>query len=161
VYLLGETFPELGGSEFSEVVIGAISGRPPALDLDRERALHRLLVAAAASDVVSSAHDCAEGGVAIALAESAIAGDTGFAIAVPGDLPWYASLFSESASRAVVSVAPEKAVALEELAAAHGVPCAVLGETGGPRMVFDTVFEVTVEEARALYEDAIPRLLAG
>jgi len=161
VYLLGETFPELGGSEFSEVVIGAISGRPPALDLDRERALHRLLVAAAASDVVSSAHDCAEGGVAIALAESAIAGDTGFAIAVPGDLPWYASLFSESASRAVVSVAPEKAVALEELAAAHGVPCSVLGETGGPRMVFDTVFEVTVEEARALYEDAIPRLLAG
>jgi len=161
VYLLGETFPELGGSEFSEVVIGAISGRPPALDLDRERALHRLLVAAAGSDVLSSAHDCAEGGVAIALAESAIAGDTGFAIAVPGDLPWYASLFSESASRAVVSVAPEKAVALEELAAAHGVPCAVLGETGGPRMVFDTVFEVTVEEARALYEDAIPRLLAG
>jgi phosphoribosylformylglycinamidine synthase len=159
VYLLGETFPELGGSEFAEVVVGTISGRPPALDLDREGALHGLLVAAAGADLLTSAHDCSEGGLAIALAESAMAAGTGFAVTVPGDLPWYASLFSESASRAVVSVAPERATGLEDLAAAHGVACAPLGETGGPRMVFDTVFEVTVEEAARAYEDAIPALL--
>jgi hypothetical protein len=61
----------------------------------------------------------------------------------------------------VVSVIPEKAEALEEVAAAHGVPFARIGETGGPRMVFDTLFETTVEEARAVYEEAIPKLLAG
>jgi phosphoribosylformylglycinamidine synthase subunit PurL len=76
-------------------------------------------------------------------------------------VPWYVTLFSESASRAVVSVAAERAAALEGLAAEHGVPFARIGETGGPRMVFDTLFEVDVDEARAVYEGAIPALLAG
>jgi phosphoribosylformylglycinamidine synthase subunit PurL len=161
VYLLGETFPELGGSEFADVVLDKVSGRPPALEFDRERALHRLLVDAAGSDLLSSSHDCSDGGLAVALAESAIAGGTGFALTLPGDVPWYISLFAESASRVVVSVMPEKAEALEEVAAAHRVPFARIGETGGPRMVFDTLFETTVEEARAIYEEAIPKLLAG
>jgi phosphoribosylformylglycinamidine synthase len=161
ICLLGETFPELGGSEFAEVVLGKVSGRPPALEFDRERALHRLLVDAAGSDLLSSSHDCSDGGLAVTLAESAIAGGTGFALTLPGDVPWYVSLFAESASRAVVSVMPEKAEALEEVAAAHGVPFARIGETGGPRMVFDTLFETTVEEARAVYEETIPKLLAG
>jgi len=161
ICLLGETFPELGGSEFAEVVLGKVSGRPPALEFDRERALHRLLVDAAGSDLLSSSHDCSDGGLAVTLAESAIAGGTGFALTLPGDVPWYVSLFAESASRAVVSVMPEKAEALEEVAAAHGVPFARIGETGGPRMVFDTLFETTVEEAHAVYEETIPKLLAG
>jgi len=69
------------------------------------------------------------------------------------------TLFAESASRAVASVLPERAEALEALAASHGVPFARVGETGGPRMVFDTLFETTVEEAHELYEGAIPRLV--
>ena len=161
VYLLGETFPELGGSEFAEVVLGKVSGRPPALDFAREAALHRTLIDGASGDVLASAHDCSDGGLAVALADSAMAGATGFAVSLPGDVPWYVTLFSESASRAVVSVTPERAEALEELAAAHDVPCSRLGETGGPRIVFDTLFETTVEEARAAYEGAIPTLLAG
>ena len=161
VYVLGETFPELGGSEFAEVVLGKVSGRPPALDFAREAALHRALIEGASRDVLASAHDCSDGGLAAALAESAMAGATGFAVSLPGDVPWYVTLFSESASRAVVSVTPDRAEALEELAAAHDVPCSRLGETGGPRMVFDTLFETTVEEARAAYEGAIPTLLSG
>ena len=161
VYLLGETFPELGGSEFAEVVLGAISGRPPELDLVRERALHRLIADAARAVLLVSAHDCSDGGLAVALAESAIAGGTGFAISLPGDVPWYVTLFSESASRAVVSVAPENAAKLEVLASEHGVPFARIGETGGPRMVFDALFEVDLAEADDVYEGTIPRLLAG
>jgi phosphoribosylformylglycinamidine synthase II len=161
VYLLGETFPELGGSEFAEVVLGTVSGRPPALDLERERALHRLLVEAGRGELVLSAHDCGDGGLAIALAESAIAAGVGFAISLPGDLPPHVGLFSESAARAVVSVAPERAGELEDLAAALGVPISRLGETGGPRLVFDGVFEVGLEEAAAAYEDAIPKLMVG
>jgi phosphoribosylformylglycinamidine synthase len=161
VYLLGETFPELGGSEFAEVELGVVAGRPPALDLDRERALQRLLVEAARSDLVASAHDCGEGGVGVALAESAIDGGTGFAISLPGDLPPHVGLFSESASRAVVTVTEGRASALEDLASALRVPFSRLGETGGPRMVFDQIADLTVEEATAAYEDAIPKLLAG
>jgi phosphoribosylformylglycinamidine synthase II len=161
VYVLGETFPELGGSEFAEVVLGRVAGRPPALDLERERALHRLLVEGATLDVFASAHDCGDGGLGVALAESAIAGGVGFAASLPGDLPPHVALFSESASRAVVSVEPGRAERLEELALALGVPFARIGETGGPRVVLDGLMESSVDELAGIYEEAIPRLLAG
>ena len=159
VYLLGETLPELGGSEFAEIVLGRVAGRPPALDLDRERDLIDLLQEAAGKDILASAHDCSDGGLAVALAESAIATGTGFAVALPGDLPPHVALFSESASRVVASVRPENADSLEALCRDRHTPFARLGETGGPRMVFDTLFELTVEDARSVYEGAIPRLL--
>ena len=60
---------------------------------------------------------------------------------LPGDQPGHVGLFSESASRAVVSVAPERATELEDAAAEAGVPFARLGETGGPGVVFDGLFE--------------------
>jgi phosphoribosylformylglycinamidine synthase II len=161
VYLLGESFPELGGSEFAETVLGVVAGRPPALDLERERALHALLVEGARRDLLRSAHDCGDGGIAVALAECAIAGGTGFAVSIPGDLPPHLSMFGESASRAVVTVEPGRAADLEDLAAELHVPFARLGETGGPRMVFDGAADLTVNEAAAAYEDAIPKLLAG
>src|SRR4029453_8353034 len=97
-------------------------GRPPALDLERERGLQRLLIDAARTDLLESAHDCSEGGIAIALAESAIAGGVGFAVTLPGDQPGHVGLFSESASRVVVSVAPERATEFEDAAAEAGVP---------------------------------------
>jgi phosphoribosylformylglycinamidine synthase len=159
VYLLGETFPELGGSEFAETVLGVVAGRPPALDLDAERSLLAMLVEAASSDVLASAHDCADGGLAVALVEAAIEGGHGFAITVASDLPAHVALFSESASRVVVSVAPEHEQDLDSLAGAHGVPLTRLGETGGPRVAFDGLFETSVAELRAIYETAIPRLL--
>jgi phosphoribosylformylglycinamidine synthase len=161
VYLLGETLPELGGSEFAEVVLGTIAGRAPALDLEREQRLHLMLLEAAGADLLASAHDCSEGGLAVALAESAIAGATGFAIALPGDLPPHVALFSESASRVIVSVEPERATELEELAGTLGVPLARLGETGGPRIVIDGVLDLSLAEATAAYEEAIPKLLTA
>jgi phosphoribosylformylglycinamidine synthase len=161
IYLAGETFPELGGSEFGEAVLGIVGGRPPALDLERERTLHRLLIHAATTGMLESAHDCAEGGLAVALAESAISGGTGFAVSIAGDEPPHIGLFAESASRAVLSVDPSRARELEDVAAQLGVPLSRLGETGGPRIVFDGLFEMTVEEARAIHENAIPVLLAG
>jgi phosphoribosylformylglycinamidine synthase len=161
VYLLGETLPELGGSEFAEVVLGTLQGRVPAQDLEREQRLHRMLIEAAEADLLCSAHDCSDGGLGVALAESAIAGRTGFAVGLPGDLPSHVALFSESATRVVTSVAPERAGELEDLAGTLGVPIARLGETGGPRLVVDGVLELALEEAAAVYEEAIPELLAG
>ena len=159
VYVVGETFAELGGSEFAEAVLGVVAGRPPALDLDREAALHRFLYAAAQADLLASAHDCGDGGLAVALAESAIEGGHGCAVTIEGDLPPHVALFSESASRAVVSMAPECEQEVLELAAAHAVPLARLGESGGPRVVFSGLIETSVDELRATFTMAIPRLL--
>jgi phosphoribosylformylglycinamidine synthase len=159
ICILGETFAELGGSEFADVVLGVISGRPPALDLEREKALLDLLHEAASADLLAAAHDCGDGGLAVTLAEQAVLSGHGFVVAVPGDLPPHVALFSESASRVVVAVAPERVEHLADLAAARGVPFATVGETGGPRVVFDGLFETTVHELRDVYEGAIPRLL--
>jgi phosphoribosylformylglycinamidine synthase len=161
VYLLGDTLPELGGSEFAEVVLGTNGGRAPGLDLEREQRLHLLLLEAAGTDLLASAHDCSDGGLAVTLAECAIAGDTGFAVGLPGDLPPHIALFSESASRVVVSVDPGRGAELEDLAGTLGVPLARLGESGGPRIVVDGVLELAVAEAAAVYREAIPRLLAS
>jgi phosphoribosylformylglycinamidine synthase len=159
VYLLGETFPELGGSEYADAILGSVSGRPPGLDLHREASLVDLLVEAARRDLLASAHDCSDGGLAVALAESAIDGDCGFAITTPGDLPPHVAMFAESASRAVVSVDPLRSGELEDLASRHEVPFARLGETGGPRIVFGEEVELTVAEARDAHGSAIPNRL--
>ena len=161
ICVLGETFAELGGSEFADVVLGLISGSPPALDLDRERALHETLHEAALGDLLACAHDCGDGGLVVTLAEQAVLGGHGFIVTVPGDLPPHVTLFSESASRAVVAVAPERVEELVDLAAVRGVPFAAVGETGGPRVVFDGLFETTVHDLRDVYEGAFPRLLGG
>jgi phosphoribosylformylglycinamidine synthase len=161
IYLLGETFRELGGSEYAEVVLGAVSGRPPALDLDREVRLIALLVEAAAGGVIGSAHDCSDGGLAVALAESALGGDCGFRVSLPdGHLAPHLALFSESSSRVVASVDPKHAAALEILAARHEVPFARLGESGGSVMIVDGAFEQPIARAREIYETAIPALMS-
>jgi phosphoribosylformylglycinamidine synthase subunit PurL len=159
VYLLGESFAELGGSEFAETVLGTVEGAPPALDLQAERRLQDLLQEAAAADLLASAHDCSDGGVAVALAESAILGGHGFAVTLVGDLPPHVLLFGESASRVVVAVAPEREGSLRGLAATRGVPFERLGETGGPRAVIDGMVDTTVSELAEVWEGAIPLLL--
>jgi phosphoribosylformylglycinamidine synthase len=159
IYVVGETFAELGGSEFAEAVLGVVAGKPPALDPSKERALLRFLVAAAGGAMLASAHDCGDGGLVIALLESAIGGGHGFAVALAGDLPSHVALFSESASRAIVSVDPADEEAIVRLAAEHGVPVARLGETGGPRALVEGLLDIPVDELREAWETAIPRLL--
>jgi len=159
IYLVGETAAELGGSEFAEAVLGSVTGMPPALDLAKERALIELLVAAAAETVLVSAHDCGDGGVAVALAECAIGLGHGFAVSIPTDLPAHVALFSESASRAVVSVAPLDEEAFRGLADVHAVPVTRIGESGGPRAVIDAAIDIPVSELEGIWSSSIPRLL--
>jgi phosphoribosylformylglycinamidine synthase len=163
VYLLGDTGPELGGSEFADVVLGKVTGRPPTLDLEAEARLHRFLYEAARQDLLTSCHDCSDGGLAIALAESAIAGNMGFAVDIPkdGDLASHVALFSESASRAVATARPGREGELETLAAFHRVPVRRIGQTGGSRLRFDEVLDVDLTDAVVVFEGAIPRLMRG
>ena len=142
VVLLGEGGADLGGSEYLKVVHGLVRGRPPSLDLGRERALQRLLIEAATEGLLESAHDCAEGGLAVTLAECCFDSDgIGVAVDVPAqtidgrpDVSLVATLFGESASRVIVSVAEQQADTVMTRAAQAGVPATILGRTGGARV---------------------------
>ncbi|MCI0369865.1 MAG: phosphoribosylformylglycinamidine synthase subunit PurL [candidate division NC10 bacterium] len=134
VYLLGETQDELGGSEYLKVRHGREEGRPPHLDLARERAVQAACRAAIRAGLVRSAHDTSEGGLAVALAECCIPVEgkpVGFTGTLPGALRPDAAFFGESQSRILLSVRPEQAGTLEALAREHGVPCTLIGTTGG------------------------------
>jgi phosphoribosylformylglycinamidine synthase len=160
VVLLGDGRGELGGSEYLKTVHGMLRGRPPALDLAREAALHRVLVQAAAGGLVRSAHDCAEGGVAVAIAECCFDSGLGVEAAippVPADLGAFgdvAALFGESASRVVVSAAPGGVGPLLALARAAGVPAERIGTVGGASIRLSVGPRLVVDEPRAAAEAA-------
>jgi phosphoribosylformylglycinamidine synthase len=165
VVLLGEGRDELGGSEFLYAVHGRIAGVPPALDLALEAALQRVLVEGAAAGVIRSAHDCAEGGLAVTLAECCFDATLGVDVDVPAvgcDVAAYRdtiALYGESASRVVVSVSPAQATALLELATAAGVPARRIGTVGGRqiRIAIDgrTVLDEAVTDAERIWATAI------
>ena len=154
--LLGETHPEVGGSQYQELLTGSIEGPAPAIDLDMEKRLQQCVLEAIRNGWVASAHDLAEGGLAAALCESAIAGGRGAVVEIqPGEwdgrdivqtlqqesaeaaerealLQLEAELFffSESQSRVLVSADETGAAAIRRLAAELGVPCTEIGRVG-------------------------------
>ena len=140
VMLLGVPGGTLGGSEYLKVMHGLVRGVPPALDLEAECALQRLVADLAEAGRLLSAHDCSDGGLAVALAECAFgSGGTGFDVTVPGaggGDGLTAALYGESASQVVVSVREADADSVRARAAAAGVPAHVLGRTGGARLRF-------------------------
>jgi len=130
VVLLGETRDEIGGSEYLARVHGLVAGAPPRCDLDLERNLIEAILAAIGAGVVRSAHDCSDGGLAIALAECCIMDrnrplGARIDLSLLANLPRRAVLFGESQGRIVVST-PDPA-ALREIALRHGVPTAIIG----------------------------------
>ena len=109
VVLLGRNTDEIGASEFLKVVHGRTGGPVPDLDLDGARALNDAVLAMIGERLLASAHDCAEGGLAVCLAESAIGavpGPLGLRATLEGDLPVAALLFGEAQNRIVVSGPP-------------------------------------------------------
>jgi phosphoribosylformylglycinamidine synthase len=161
VVLIGRTKPELGGSEYLKVVHGMVSGRPPKVDLVDERLLGELLVTAIRTGIVRSAHDCAEGGLAVALAECCIAGGIGARVGTADVTPGVVALFSESQGRAIVTVRPEHYDAFKTLAATHGTPCARIGTVGGDRLVIGEYADVSLGDMRNAYDPTLERLVHG
>jgi len=159
VVLLGTTYDELGGSEYLARLHGLIRGKAPALDLDAEKRLQRLLVDAAAEGLLLSAHDCSEGGLAVTLAECCF--DTGGIGVVVRSFSSASQLFSESASRVVVSTSPEDLEPFLKKAAGAGVPAEVIGHTGGARIELaaggSSAISLDVAEAEQIWSTAIER----
>jgi phosphoribosylformylglycinamidine synthase len=113
------------------------------------------------ASLVKSAHDCSEGGIAVTLAESCMAGNIGADLALDDDLQPTASLFSETQSRIVVTVSESDAHAFIESLLAHDVPYAVLGTVGGERLAIEDKLDVSLDDLRDAFESTLAALLAG
>jgi len=171
IVLFGESRHELGGSEYVKVTEDRVAGRPPEVRLNSERALQRFIVAAVGEGLLRSAHDCAEGGLAVALAECAFgSGGIGLDVDVAPVASaehtgegWSlaAALFSESASRVVVSVSRPRLSVLLDRARAAGVPAREIGSTGGSRLRLSVggrpVIDVSVQEAEAIWDSVLEK----
>jgi phosphoribosylformylglycinamidine synthase len=162
--LLGDTRDELGGSEWAWAEHRHLGGKPPAVDLAREKVLAEVLVAGSRDGLLLAAHDLSEGGLAQALVESCLRYGVGARVALPAGETPFVQLFSESAGRCLVAVAASQEQAFHDLCAARGLPVSRLGETGGDAVDIDGVLTATLTELRAAYEGTLPALfgpLAG
>jgi phosphoribosylformylglycinamidine synthase II len=154
VVLLGETRADFGGSEWAYAEHGHLGGTPPPVDLGKERALAAVLTRGAG--LLHSAHDLSDGGLAQALVESALRPGLGVRVTV-GDP--FVQLFSESAARALVTVAESDLDRLAALASRHDVPLTRLGEvTADATLTVEGVLTVPLAELREAHESTLPRL---
>jgi phosphoribosylformylglycinamidine synthase len=139
IILLGSSREDLGGSEYLKVVHAREQGSPPYLSLVAEKALHDCLLSLIGEGLLQSAHDCSEGGVAVALAESCISGPEQTLGAVVrlirGRLRKDALLFGESQSRVVISAKPVHRQAILDHGRRFGVPAEVIGTVSGDRLI--------------------------
>jgi phosphoribosylformylglycinamidine synthase len=141
IVLLGKTRDDLGGSEYLKVLQHREQGSPPYLSLQTEKAVQDFVLKVIHEGLVQSAHDCSDGGLAVALAECCVSGPHASRGAVVklglGTLRRDALLFGESQSRIILSVRPNVVASLLSRASEAGVPAAHIGTVGGNRLVIE------------------------
>jgi len=161
VFLLGSQDGEgLAGSEYLELIHGIVAGRP-SIDLAVEKRVQHCCLSSIRQGIIKSAHDCSDGGLLVALAESCIAGNIGFKgdWEIKGRRDNY--LFGEMQSRIVLSVSPARARELEERAAKERVELRQLGVVGGDRLVANGLIDVGLEQAAAAWHNGLESALRG
>ncbi|HEY8460984.1 MAG TPA: phosphoribosylformylglycinamidine synthase subunit PurL [Blastocatellia bacterium] len=164
ILLMGLTRNDLGASEALSLLAGEASGAVPRLDLQAEAAVQKVCLEAIRAGLVRSAHDCSDGGLAVALAESCFSSYGRKAVGARIDLSEHAKLsglsgsaallFSESPSRIIISLKPEHVSEVKNIAQQAGVDCAVIGEVGGDKLSVAIAGEPLIEVAVAALEEA-------
>ncbi|MGE5215820.1 MAG: phosphoribosylformylglycinamidine synthase subunit PurL [Chloroflexota bacterium] len=158
VVLLGRTREELGGSEYLKCVHGMTCGTPPWIDLKVERAVQQCCIEAIDQELLCSAHDVSDGGLAVALAECCVAGpDRALGVRIESRemIRSDAALFSESQSRIVVSLKEPVLDRLKEIAARHNAPMQVVGTVGGTRFVIQSLLQLPVDELKSIWANGL------
>jgi phosphoribosylformylglycinamidine synthase len=166
IVLLGETNDELGGSEYLKRIHKKVVGKPPSLDLKKEASLQNAVLSAISAGMIHSAHDCAEGGLAVAIAECCMVGNLGAKINLPAKkYSPSAALFSESQSRIIVSIAENNLSRLEQIMVKYHIPMTVLGVVGGTNLHIglnergrgrrDHLIDLPIEQLTTAYQSAI------
>ncbi|MFC5773988.1 phosphoribosylformylglycinamidine synthase subunit PurL [Ectobacillus antri] len=156
IYVIGETQPEFGGSELQKMMYGKIFGKAPAIDLKVEAKRQKQLLAAIQAGLVQSAHDIAEGGFAVAIAESLMGTAFGADVTIEGEAT--TALFAETQSRFIVSVKPENRAAFEQ--AVEATYIGTVTETG--KLIIrgaEELIHADVQELKTAWKGAIPCLL--
>jgi phosphoribosylformylglycinamidine synthase subunit PurL len=161
ILVLGTTKEELGGSEFLKTLFNVKSGKSPLLDLKEARSLNELMIELAKKGVLQSAHDCSEGGLAVALTESCISEkgkEIGATVEVKqGGLSKEALLFGESQSRVVISVKPSDLKAVEDVIKSFRYPYENGGKVGGQELKINDLIRVTLPVASHTWRNSIKR----
>lgn len=157
IYVVGETKADFNGSELQKMQIGKIEGKLMDFDLATEKKNQAFVLDAIQKGLIASAHDCAEGGLAVAVTESAFGKELG--VNVTFDLP-KEELFSETQSRFVLSVKPENQVAFEALAGDFATKVGEVTASGELNIqAKDAVIKTKTQTAKQLWEGAIACLL--
>jgi phosphoribosylformylglycinamidine synthase subunit PurL len=141
IVLLGKTRDDLGGSEYLKVLQHREQGSPPFLSLETEKAIQDFVLKVIREGLVQSAHDCSDGGLAVALAECCVSGPSaprGAVVKLRLDSSRRdALLFGESQSRIILSAKPDVVESLMSRATDAGIPAARIGTVGGNRLVIE------------------------
>ena len=168
IYVLGDTLDEFGGSEWAHIH-GHLGGLPPRVDLQREKLLSEILVAASRDGMITAAHDVSDGGIAIAIAEMAMRANIGARFWVQDDIAPFVFLFSESTARAVVVIPRSEELRFTEMCAARGLPAyrvgvvdsglgADAGHPGEQVIVMGELFTFTIDQLRQVHEATLPAI---
>ncbi|HXN07729.1 MAG TPA: phosphoribosylformylglycinamidine synthase subunit PurL, partial [Nitrospiria bacterium] len=160
IILLGETFEELGGTEYLRTIHARERGLPPDLNLEREKGLQALCLKLIRTGLVKSAHDLSEGGLAVALAECCVSGPALLGAEVnPGraNIRPDALLFGESQSRILISALPENVNRIREMAGEQEVPFEDLGAVRGEDLTIGSYVQVHVNELLDAWKYGLPR----
>jgi phosphoribosylformylglycinamidine synthase len=161
--LLGETRDELDGSEWARLEHDHLGGVPPRVDLAAERKLAEIMLAASRDGMVSAAHDLSEGGLAQAVVEMCLAGQTGARILLPEGLDPFVALFSESAARVLVAVPRTEELRFTEMCTVRQQPwtrvgVVDVGNPAGPQLEVQGVGTYPLTELREAWEGTLPAL---
>ena len=164
IFLIGETGSELGASHYLLAIHGRKEGAPPAMDFEKEKAIHTALLAVIRKGLVQSAHDCSEGGLAVTIAESCFANSLGASIDLGStDQRPDVLLFNETQGRIVISLKSADVSALETELSKSGVPFRKIGEvTAKADLSIGTganSYSWKVAALNETFENAIPLLM--
>jgi len=166
ILLLGPNLEELGGSEYINVVHGLKVGEPPQLDLSQAKRIHDFCLKVIQEGLVRSAHDCSEGGLAVAVAESCFHPDEIRGAELKLSEPCWrkdAVLFGETQSRIVISASPQKAEKIVQMAAEAKVPLHVIGKVTKNNLKIKVggkiVIQEKVTELKKIWENSLEQEL--
>ena len=157
IALIGYENLEVGGSEYLKLYSGEVTGQAPVLNIENEKLLQKTILKAIRAKLINSAHDISEGGLAVCLAEKAITSGLGCNVNLINNT--VGRIFGESQSRVIVSLDPAKLHDLEILCAANDVPCEVIGKVGGMNYIIEGYINMSMDEVKEIYENAIPNLM--
>jgi len=153
IVLIGRNREELGGSEYLKLFHNLERGLPPQMDLTLEKLVQDTCRESIQAGLISSAHDCAEGGLAVALAECCLGGKIGAEIELESNqIRNDALLFGETQSRIIVSLNEKKLSSLQEIAHKYEVPLQVLGRVKGDFLKINNLINIEVEKLRKAWE---------